>query len=194
MSSIKKLIRTIPRIPDKIYNLILLKYRHVQYGENLKIQGRLFCVSNSKNGIVIDDNVSINSCRASNPIGGETRTILFARGNAQIKIGANCGISNATIFACELITIEEQVFIGGGVKIYDSDFHWINFEKRINSVGGVTKPVIVKRGAFIGAHSLILKGVTIGERSVIGAGSVVTKNIPDGEVWAGNPAKFIKYI
>ena len=55
-------------------------------------------------------------------------------------------------------------------------------------------PVLIKEGAFIGAHSIILKGVTIGKHSIIGAGSVVTKSIPDGEIWAGNPARFIRKI
>jgi len=54
--------------------------------------------------------------------------------------------------------------------------------------------VVIKKGAWIGAHSIILKGVTIGERSVIGAGSVVTKDVPNDEVWAGNPARFISRI
>ena len=64
----------------------------------------------------------------------------------------------------------------------------------MNEKGGVTKPVEIKDGVFVGAHSIILKGVTIGEGSIIGAGSVVTKSIPAGEVWAGNPAKFIRKI
>lgn len=56
------------------------------------------------------------------------------------------------------------------------------------------KPVLIKDNAFIGAHSIILKGVTIGENSIIGAGSVVTKSVPDNQIWAGNPAKFIRNI
>ena len=70
----------------------------------------------------------------------------------------------------------------------------MDFEKRINEAGGETKPVIIKDGAFIGADGIILKGVTIGKKSVIGAGSVVTKSVPDGEIWAGNPAKFIRKL
>ena len=57
-----------------------------------------------------------------------------------------------------------------------------------------TKPVLIRQGAFIGAHSIILKGVTIGRHSVIGAGSVVTHDVPDNEIWAGNPAVFVKRI
>ena len=58
----------------------------------------------------------------------------------------------------------------------------------------ISKPIIINKGVFIGAHSIILKGVTIGNSSVVGAGSVVTKSIPEKEIWAGNPAKFIKKI
>lgn len=64
----------------------------------------------------------------------------------------------------------------------------------MSELGGATSPVVIKDGVFIGAHCIILKGVTIGEKSIIGAGSVVTKSIPDGEIWAGNPAKFIRRI
>jgi acetyltransferase-like isoleucine patch superfamily enzyme len=53
-------------------------------------------------------------------------------------------------------------------------------------------PVHIKKGAFVGAHCLILKGVTIGENSIVGAGSVVTKDIPDHEIWGGNPARLLR--
>lgn len=81
------------------------------------------------------------------------------------------------------------------MKIYDTDFHSILPEKRLNgNVDVPTSPIIIGKRVFIGGHSIILKGVTIGDDSVIGAGSVVTKNIPSGEVWAGNPAKFLKKV
>lgn len=64
----------------------------------------------------------------------------------------------------------------------------------MNEAGGAVNPVVIKNGVFIGANSIILKGVTIGEKAIVGAGSVVTRSIPDGEIWAGNPAKFIRKI
>lgn len=191
---IKKLIYKVIRFPNTIYNTLVLKHRHVKHGKNLKINGRIQLISNTQDGILIGNDVRINSSSKSNPIGGDMRTILFAKGNGKIQIGDGCGISNATLFACESITLGRQIFVGGGTKIYDTDFHWLDFERRINEPGGVARPVVIRDGAFIGAHCIILKGVTVGEKSIVGAGSVVTKSIPDGEIWAGNPAKFIRRI
>lgn len=191
---VKNILYAIKNLPNSIYNFVVLKYRHVKYGKNFKINGRVYCVANSDDGIVIGDNVRINSSLDSNPIGGDTKTILFAKGNGKILIGDDCGISNATLFACESITLGKQILVGGGTKIYDTDFHWVDFEKRIYESGGETRPVTIKDGSFIGANCIILKGVTIGEKSIIGAGSIVTKSVPDGEIWAGNPARFIRRI
>lgn len=190
----KRIINGLISFTNNIYNYIILKYRHVTIGANSKINGRIYCVSNSKQGIIIGNNVSINSCLKSNPIGGNERTILFAKGDGKITIGNNCGISNSVLFATKSIKICDNVLIGGNVKIYDTDFHWVDYNKRITEKCGKTSEVIIKEGSFIGAHSIILKGVTIGERSVIGAGSVVTKDIPSDELWAGNPAKFIRKL
>lgn len=91
------------------------------------------------------------------------------------------------------ITIEDYVFFGHGVKVLarGHDYKLLN-KKRQESV--VEKPIYIKQGAWIGSASTILSGVTIGKNSVVGAGSIVTKNIPDGAIVAGNPAKIIKYI
>lgn len=81
--------------------------------------------------------------------------------------------------------------------IFDTDFHSLDWRDRKDGTD-ITKrkkaSVVIKDLAFIGAHSIILKGVTIGEKSIVGAGSVVAKDIPDGEVWAGNPAKFVRRV
>lgn len=192
--NIKQRIQLLAEFPNRVYNFLILKYRHVTWGKDLTIHGRIYCVSNSNDGIRIGDHVRINSSRHSNPIGGDTKTILFAKGNGKIRIGDGCGISCASIIACDSITLGNQVFVGGGTRIYDTDFHWLDFDKRISELGGATAPVTIGDGAFIGAHCIILKGVTIGEKSIVGAGSVVTKTIPAGEVWAGNPAKYIRKL
>lgn len=176
-----------------IHNWILLKYHKIETGKNLKIEGK---VNFFGKNIKIGDNVIIRSGKKYNPIDGGTYTCICTFGEGVIKIGNNVGISNSQICAAERIIIEDDVLIGGNTKIFDTDFHPINANKRkqcdLDSIG--KKTVIIKRGAFIGASSIILKGVIVGENSIVGAGSVVTKNIPQGEIWAGNPAKFVKKV
>lgn len=180
---------------NKIYNYLIIKYRGVEYEKYPLINGRVF-ICCKKKSVFLGNNVKINSSLDSNPIGGDRKTILFIKNGGKIRIGNNVGISNTTIVSHKLIEIEDYVFIGGNCKIYDTDFHSIQFNQRVSIPDNdiKTAPVIIKKGAFIGAHSIILKGVTIGEKSVIGAGSVITKSIPDGEIWAGNPAKFIRKV
>lgn len=85
-----------------------------------------------------------------------------------------------------------------GVKVYDTDFHSLDYTKRRTSredqKNKKMKKVTIEHDAFIGAGCMILKGVTIGACSIVGAGSVVTKSIPANQVWAGNPAKFIRNL
>lgn len=181
-------------IIHKVYNFFILKYRGVKYSNYPQINGKIYIVSD-KSAIQFGQNVRINSSLKSNPIGGASRTILFAKVNAVISIGDNVGISNSAIVAHKLIKIGNNVLIGGNCKIYDTDFHSQNSNDRINGFKGIKiLPVIIEDGAFIGAHSTILKGVVIGKNSIVGAGSVVTRNIPQGEIWAGNPARFIKKL
>lgn len=146
----------------------------------------------------IGQNFQMNNTLASNPIGRPQRCILFVTKEASLKIGDNVGISQAALVCHAGITIGNNVKIGGGVCIYDTDFHSLDPNIRKNDkmdfLNKKKSPVVVKNNAFIGAHSIILKGVTIGENAVVGAGSVITKNVPDNEIWAGNPAKKIGSI
>lgn len=190
----KKIIRKLLKIFNNIYNKVELYRKKVNFNKKLIINGRIkIC---SKGNLTFGSNIRINSGKNYNIIGGDTRTNLIVFNDAELIIGNNTGISNTTIVAKDKIVIGDYVNIGGGCKIYDTDFHSINYDERImtEDPGIVSKPVYIKDGAFIGAHCIILKGVTIGEKAVVGAGSVVTKDIPPNEVWAGNPAKFIKKI
>ena len=169
----------------------------VKVGKNVHFRGKVFFknVRGGKGSIQIGDNVNINSSLASDPIGGDTRTILYTRNNGRIVIEEGVGISNATLVSDTSITIGAYSNLGGGVKVYDTDFHSLDSEVRLNGDTDIkSKPVVIGIRVFVGGHSIILKGVTIGDDAVIGAGSVVTKNVPAGEIWAGNPARFIKKI
>ena len=89
----------------------------------------------------------------------------------------------------ETVIIGANTLVGGGTCIYDTDFHPVSLKDRQQKTPPNTSPVRIGKNVFIGGHCIILKGVTIGEGSVVGAGSVVTSEIPENEVWAGNPAK-----
>lgn len=110
---------------------------------------------------------------------------------AVIQIGDNVGISGCTISSGKLVVIGNNVLIGSGVIITDGDAHPINPEARKAGLGCIRKPVIIEDDVFIGARAIVLKGVTIGKGSVIGACAVVTKNIPPYSIAVGNPARII---
>ncbi len=192
MNLIKKLITLIPDAQDGLCNRITLKYRHVSCRQMPVIHGRLKIYGHGK--IVLGEGVTINSSASSNPIGGDCRTIFSIVPGAVLTIGNRVGISNSAIVCHNSITLGDDVVIGGNVKIYDTDFHRLSEGCReLDDRKAARKgAVVIRDRAFIGAHSIVLKGVTIGEGAVIGAGSVVTKDVPAGEVWAGNPAVKIK--
>ena len=112
--------------------------------------------------------------------------------NGKIKIGKYCLITpGVRIMAAESIVIGDACMIAHGVYISDADWHGIY--DRAEPVGN-TKPVVLEDNVWIGDSAIICKGVTIGENSIIGAGAVVTKNVPPNSVFAGNPAKLVKTL
>ena len=179
-----------------IVNYPTLLFHRVRIGKRIKIRGRLFVqtAGTSKGvAIMLGNDVCINSSLASNPIGGSTRTILNVHNKGRIIVADGVAMSNTAIVSDTLVSIGEYTNIGAGTCIYDTDFHSLNPQERLNGDNRVkTSPVIIGKRVFIGGHTIILKGVSIGDEAVIGAGSVVTKNVPSREIWAGNPARFIK--
>ncbi len=171
-----------------------LRKTRCSMAQTVSINGRIKVYGTGE--IVIGEGSRINSGEQYNPIGGADHTVFSLRNGGKIIIGKNVGISNSSFVSREEIIVEDDVRIGGNCKIYDNDFHSINYEIRVSDNDNDIKsaPIRIGKGAFIGAHTIILKGVTVGEHSVIGAGSVVAKSIPDGEVWAGNPARFIRKV
>lgn len=125
-------------------------------------------------------------------IGDETRVGTFVEIQKGASIGARCKISSHS-FICEGVTLEEGVFIGHGVMFVND-----RRPKALNPDGSFQTDVdwecqrtLVRRGASIGSGATILGGITIGENALVGAGSVVTKDVPAGVTVAGNPAKLI---
>lgn len=192
--NLKQLIKKIANYCTTIINQVNLKTHNVKFKTNIKMNGIIYVVG--KGSISLGNDVKINSSLKSNPIGGANKTILRTIGSGEISIGDHTGISNSTIVSAKRVTIGENVLIGGSCCIYDTDFHSLEYIDRIekDDKNILKEEIVIENGAFIGAHTIILKGTKIGEKSVIGAGSVVSKNIPPNEVWGGNPIKFIKKI
>jgi acetyltransferase-like isoleucine patch superfamily enzyme len=126
-----------------------------------------------------------------NAVGGQQRVILWVGPSGHLSIGDQSGMSHATIVCLKRIDIGRGVMIGGGAMIVDSDFHALPLGPETFGKAPVTLPVTIEDDVFIGARTMILKGVTIGRGAVVGAASVVTASIPAYEVWAGNPARRI---
>ena len=128
-------------------------------------------------------------------IGDDVRIGTFVEIQKGARIGNNCKIQSHS-FLCEGVTLEDEVFVGHNVTFINDRF------PRATNDEGVPKgenewtcePTLVKRGAAIGSGVTILCGITIGERAIIGAGSVVTKDAPAGAIVAGNPARLIRFI
>ncbi len=125
---------------------------------------------------------------------------------SKIDIGNNLYIGGSTVIDCAgSVTIEDDVLISYYVTIADSDGHSIKFSVRKNDLQAFRQGkvdwsvipiagIVIKRGAWIGAHAIILKGVTIGEGAIVGAGSVLTHDVPPWQIVAGNPARIIREI
>ena len=192
----------------KILSIIRLFINHwatliVLYGNNVKFEkirskGVPFVRIERGGNCTIGDNFKMNNNIPANPIGRVQRCILLVKKGATLTIGRNVGMSSSAIVTHQQIEIGDNVIMGGGVCIYDTDFHSIEpayrkdpkMDRQMRKCAKVT----VGNNVFIGAHATLLKGVTIGENSIIGACSVVTHNVPSNEIWAGNPARFIKQI
>jgi len=127
-------------------------------------------------------------------IGDNTKIGAFVEVQKNAYIAANCKISSHT-FICEGVTIEDDVFIGHGVMFINDTYPRATANGALQTEADwIVEPTVVKKGASIGSNCTILSHVTIGENAIIGAGSVVTKDVPPGTIVAGNPAKVLRTI
>ena len=128
-------------------------------------------------------------------IGDETKIGAFVEVQKNAKIGRRCKISSHT-FICEGVSIEDNVFIGHGVTFINDSY------PRATSARGAlqteadwkVEPTVVKSGVSIGSGATILSKLTIGKNAIVGAGSMVTKDVPENAIVAGNPAKILRYL
>jgi len=170
MAAVKSDLPPDLKIPEKMMKNIS---DDVKLGKNVKIY----------------DFVNLYGCE----IGDNTKIGTYVEIQKGAKIGRNCKISSHT-FICEGVTIEDEVFIGHNVTFINDRYPRatrgngkMQTEKDWSCI-----PTLVERRASIGSSATILCGVTIGEGAMVGAGTVVTKNVPPGEVVVGNPARLMR--
>ena len=182
----------------------LICYR-AKVGKGLSVRGWIHLHISPKADVIIGNNVMLKSGFADNPTACSSRTGILCYRGAKLVIGNDTGLFGTTIICSESVTIGSNTLIAGGTHIYDTNFHSLDPAIRIirgNDDQVHTKfelyqhssPVSIGNQCWIGSRCIILKGVTIGDEAVIGAGSVVTKDVPPRQVWAGNPAKLIKEL
>lgn len=127
-------------------------------------------------------------------IGDESKIGTFVEIQKGVRIGRRVKVSSHA-FICEGVTIEDEAFIGHGVMFINDKYPGATTAdgELQTEADWDCVPTLVKRGASIGSNATILCGVTIGERAIVGAGSVVTRNVPAGAIVAGNPARVLRY-
>jgi len=183
----------------KIYTAVFrtrLWLNNIHYGKQVVCFNAIPILQiNRKAALVnIEDYVTFNAYTSQSWYCGCTIIVLE---NAELKIGRHSGMNGVLIYCAEKVTIGDYVNIGGGTRIFDSNQHNLCWQERrdikLNPIAK-TAPIFIEDDVFIGADCMIEKGITIGARSIIAAGSVVVKSIPADEIWGGNPARYIKKI
>jgi acetyltransferase-like isoleucine patch superfamily enzyme len=165
-------------------------------GRRLRVTGPLLLRIHPEGVLVIGDDCTLHSGFAVNPVGGALRLSIWVGRSGSLLIGDNVGISNATLVAMAEVRVGDDVRIGGGASVYDTDFHSLDLASRLTrpDTGVRTAPVLIRRGAFVGAFAIILKGSVMGESAILGAGAVLSGKVPSSQIWAGNPARYIRQL
>ena len=175
------------------FNRWYFRAKGVIFGLNMNVIGRMNITG--KGHIVIGDNFMMTNDGSINPISSNRKGSFYTEDDAFVNIGDNVGMSATRLWISKGLTIGNNVKIGACTLLIDTDTHPIDYNiRRTSNEGTKASPITIEDDVWIGAHSIILKGVTIGARSIIGAGSIVTKDIPCDCIAAGNPCKVKKKL
>lgn len=193
----QRIIRNIGFRFDALWIARWLGLLGVEFTGNCAFVGKPIVTLAEDSSIRIGDNCLIISRCSETHLGVNHPTILRTlTGSSHITIGSEVGMSGATICAATEITIGEGCLLGANVLIADTDFHGIEPDTRKLAMyaHSSARPINIGRNVFIGTGAYVLKGVTIGDNTVIGACSVVCTDIPPNSIAAGNPAKVLRYF
>ena len=186
--------REVQKIIFTLFYKLLFKINGVKFGTNCRVYNAINLLIHKGATVFIGDNYKHVS-GGFNPLVRNVKGSIYVARNGTLVIGNNVGMSSVIVWVADSITIGNNVKIGGDSMLIDTDAHSLDYKKRRNPLLDVAKtgPIIIEDDVLIGTRCVIMKGVTIGARSIIGAGSIVTKSIPSDCIAAGNPCRVIKY-
>lgn len=188
------------------YNRIKMILLGVTFGKNANVYNSIYLDIHPDSNVSVGDYFTISSGDNFNPLCRNIKGCIVAeRANTIIKIGNNVGMSSPCLWAKQEIIIGDYVNVGGDCIIIDSDAHnldWhirdsckmYNLKESLDIHTAKCAPIHIGSHVLIGTRCIILKGVTIGDGSVIAAGSIVTKDVPSNVIAGGNPCKVIKQL
>ena len=203
-----KALRFCSKICSSLYigwNKIYFFLNNIKYGKTFRVFNHLYLKIHVGALVQIGNNCTIMSGAGLNPLSRNIKTCIYVGKKATLKLGNDVGISSSTLWVKESVSIGNSVAIGADCIIMDTDAHNLDWKIRcseetneygesVDMVTAASAPIVIEDNVLVGARCIILKGVTIGARSIIGSGSIVTKDIPSDCIAAGNPCKVIKSI
>lgn len=193
MDTFPHLLRCVIRMADRRWSTFWARlaagWWGVRVGESCSFVGLPRFRRHPQSRIIIGAKCRFNSSPASNLLGVNRPCILATlTERGEIKIGRGCGFSGTVITCATRILLGENVRCGANTLIMDTDWH------TDDPRAGLDAPVIVEKNVWLGVNVTVLKGVSIGENTLVGAGSVVTRSLPAGVIAAGNPARVIRQL
>ena len=178
------------------YIRLQFAFHGIDWGERWRIFGAPILQRHRGSVIRVGDGLVLRSWPRSNPLAPTHPVVLSTRSrDAEIVLGDDCGLTGVVIVAETGVMVGDRVLIGGNAQIVDTDFHPLHAEVRQQDMNaGTTRRIRIGDDVFIGMNSIILKGVNVGTGSVVGAGSVVSQDVPPKTIVAGNPARVVRSL
>lgn len=193
--STKRLIVRLLYAPKYPRDMLYCWIKGLRWNPSWRLYGLPFINRHRRGRLVIGQRFTACSDSRRNILGVFQKVIIHVGKESEVVIGDDVGVSGCTISAQRSVHIGDRVLVGSGCLITDSDAHPLHpDDRRYDGSKTVSRPIVIENDVFIGARAIVLKGVRIGQGSVVGAGAVVTRDVLPMTVVAGNPACEVKKI